>query len=168
MSTHDPDVNLTDFTKDLNEKSREIRVTGINSLFDIPEDMEFDFETNTNASVEYSITPYYKKWGIDSISILVKRVVANVEWEVSIDELSDREKAYLIHNGGTESLSTIEGTIHIDSSIPNEVSLNLQILKVKFLKTDWQVIDERAFADDGGFTFDELTIDFTNFTLTLE
>lgn len=117
---------------------------------------DFDIETGTpTAYVTYELQPEAREWGLKYISVVVRKVICSIEWEVNSLDLTDEEKQLLIKAGGTEFRNeTIGGVIEIDSTVS---------LPFNF----WVVNCDAKFKDDGGFQIDDASIDFGIMTISL-
>lgn len=120
-----------------------------------------DIETGKQTCyIDWELQPEAREHGIKSISIVVNKITAIIEWEVDVEYLSKEEKEKLIACGGTEygsenhNYHNIGGIIELDST-------------QQWNGKDWKVKVEFDFSSDGGCMPSDVEINFYTNTITV-
>jgi hypothetical protein len=129
----------------------------LNKAFGTP-DADIDTGKQT-CHIDWELQPEAREHGIKSISIVVNKIVASIEWEVDMEYLSKEEKEKLIACGGTEygknhNYHNIGGIIELDST-------------QQWNGKDWKVKVEFDFSSDGGCMPSDVEINFYTNTITV-
>lgn len=132
-------------------------IYGLNKLFKVRNDIDI-YSGIPTFTIEYTLTPDVRSWGIDGITVDVQKITASIEWEVGIvaEQLKTVDKAYLINAGGYEfkSHGTISGTFELDTTVP--INENY-----------WEIKSDVEFTSSGGFQIQEVEVDFLKMKITI-
>ena len=114
-----------------NFKTRvDTNIFGLAKYWGLP-DVDIDWG-NPQATVNWLVDWDVRERGIRSGILIIKQVVAEINWEASADGLSPDEVEKLKKNGGVEDTSGyICGSLVVDSS------------------RDWKILNELIFSADG-------------------
>lgn len=127
---------------DYSAKIKNVYVFNINAYFGT---QGIDFITDIdNATVDFHYDAKAKQWGIYSLTMVIDKIVAEINWYVDTYELNDQQKDILIKLGGVENRNdTISGTIKIDST-----------------KDKWEIDNEVEIQENGAYLISDLEFDF--------
>lgn len=116
-------------------------------------DMDF---TDPVCMIEWVADYDIRKFGIKSISAVIKKVTAVVSWEVSTEGLTEDQKQKLYDIGGVENQhrEVIQGEIEINTD--KEIDGN-----------KWEIVSEVKCTESGSLSPDDIDIDFKQMKMTI-
>ncbi len=139
---------------DFTAKVNDVEIDGINYFLNVTKDIDIEVG-KPEAMVHFSLEPEAREYGIKSISVMVRKVTATINWWCYDDDLKPEEIAQLVAAGGVEIRGgTIEGTIEIDST-------------KKVNENGWEALSEMRFEEDGTLLASLVNIDLEDFTISV-
>ena len=95
--------------------------------------------------------PELKRWGINWISILIKKVISFIEWHIDCQDIPNDEIELLVSAGGKYDNNMVKGFIRIDTTIDNS----------------WNVINNVEIKSNGEILISEVEIDLKTKSISL-
>ena len=130
----------------------DVSIYGINSFLKIPLDYDIDYYSDRpSVYVEYELQPELKRWGINWISILIKKVISFIEWHIDCQDIPNDEIELLVSAGGKYDNNMVKGFIRIDTTIDNS----------------WNVINNVEIKSNGEILISEVEIDLKTKSISL-
>lgn len=130
----------------------DVSIYGINSFLKIPLDYDIDYYSDSpSVYVEYKLQPELKRWGINWISILIKKVISFIEWHIDCQDIPNDEIELLVSAGGKYDNNMVKGFIRIDTTIDNS----------------WNVINNVEIKSNGEILISEVEIDLKTKSISL-
>jgi hypothetical protein len=114
------------------------------------EDADFD-TSSVSATVKFYTEMEARDYGIKSISVIVTEVSFSLNWQMDLEYLSPEEQQKLIDAGGQKTHGgLIEGSISTTTD------------------DSWDIVSELKVKEDGALSVDNVTIDLTGRTITVQ
>lgn len=128
--------------------SSNTRISGIQEYLKLLPSMDLD-DTSIEGTFEFALIPDYCSYGLDGITVKVKRCQVEVRWSMEVEFLSPEELVSAIGAGGVESNSgSIEGTFSLDVAENDE---------------SWAIgTDEITFSKKGAISICQVEFQLTN------
>lgn len=113
------------FTSEINNAS----VYYINKYLSLSENVCVD--TNAKTTIEFSVEPDYRSWGIKSIDISIKSIRTSIHWEVDATLLPQYDMIALQNAGGNKYGELICGSIDINTEFDDQWEIDKSELEFK-------------------------------------
>lgn len=97
-------------------------VYGINDFIGVSKDIDIETGSPT-AYVDYLLQPEARDWGIKHISVIVKRVVASVEWETDV-------KIGIVEVDSSQELNGKKWTIDCEVTFEDDGALSINNVEI--------------------------------------
>lgn len=109
--------------------------------------------TISTATVYWDMETDMREWGVKSISLIMKKVVVEIQWSVNVDDLEGENIQGIVSITGNELIGdSAEGVIEIDTDF-------------LWQGKQWEIVNEVTPAD--AIYPADCEIDFSNYTIII-
>ncbi len=124
----------------------DVSIYGLREYLKLPQGI--DVTDSSYANISFELQFEAREYGLKSISIVIKFVAIDIQWEVQDDDLTIEDKKSLIGLLAVERSGTFVGNLIITDK-------------------DLEVVNEMEFQSDGAISVQDVEVDFEKMTIRI-